>query len=47
MTFTAVIRRRSLESGEESIDAREFGAEVVRDGGRWRVSRVVAIDTLR
>ena len=47
VTFTAVIRRRSLESGEESIDAREFGAEVVRSGGRWRVSRVVAIDTLR
>jgi hypothetical protein len=46
VTFTAVIRRRS-ESGAESIDAREFAAEVVRDGSRWRVSRVVAIDTLR
>jgi hypothetical protein len=47
VTFTALIRRRSFVSGEESIDAREFGAEVVRSGGRWRVSRVVAIDTLR
>lgn len=46
VTFTAVIRRRS-ESGAESIDAREFAAEVIRDGSHWRVSRVVAIDTLR
>ena len=47
VTFTALIRRRSFDSGEESIDAREFGAEVVRSGGRWRVRRVVAIDILR
>jgi len=47
VTFTALIRRRSVDSGEESIDAREFAAEVVRLDGRWRVSRVVAIDTLR
>jgi hypothetical protein len=47
VTFTALIRRRSGSSGEESIDAREFSAEVVRLDGRWRVSRVVAIDTLR
>jgi len=47
VTFTALIRRRSVGSGEESIDAREFAAEVVRLDGRWRVSRVVAIDTLR
>ena len=46
VTFTAVIRRRS-ESGAESIDAREFADEVIRDGSRWRVIRVVAIDTLR
>ena len=47
VTFTALIRRRSATSGEESIDAREFASEVVRADGRWRVSRVVAIDTLR
>jgi hypothetical protein len=47
VTFTALIRRRSADSGEESIDAREFAADVVRSGGRWQVSRVVAIDTLR
>jgi hypothetical protein len=47
VTFTALIRRRSFESREESIDAREFSGEVVRIDGRWRVSRVTAIDTLR
>ena len=47
VTFTAVIRRRSFESGEESIDAREFSGEVARMNGRWRVARIVAIDTLR
>ena len=47
VTFTALFRRRSQDSGEESIDAREFAGEVVRTGGRWRVSKVVAIDTLR
>lgn len=45
-TFTAVIRRRSVLSGDESMDAREFSAQVVNDGGRWRISRLVAIDTL-
>src|SRR5690349_19267300 len=30
VTFTAVIRRRSFDSGEESIDAREFSGEVAR-----------------
>lgn len=47
VTLTAVIRRRSITSGEESIDAREFAAEVIKTGGRWRISRVVAVDTLR
>jgi SnoaL-like domain len=47
VTFTALFRRRSQGSGEESIDAREFAGEVVRSGGRWRVSKVVAVDTLR
>ena len=47
VTFTALFRRRSQGSGEESIDAREFAGEVVRANGRWRVSKVVAIDTLR
>ena len=44
VTFTALFRQLA---GEKSIDAREFSAEVVRTDGRWRVSRVAAIDTLR
>jgi hypothetical protein len=42
-----VIRRRSVASGEESFDAREFAAEMVETDGRWRINRLVAIDTLR
>ena len=45
-TMTLVIRRRSVASGEESLDAREFSAELRHDGV-WRIGRVVAIDTLR
>lgn len=47
VTLTAVIRRRSLASGEESLDAREFSARVVHAAGKWQINRVVAIDTLR
>ena len=47
VVLTAVIRRRSQASGEESLDAREFSADVRRDEGRWRIRRIVAIDTLR
>jgi hypothetical protein len=46
--LTLVIRRRSIASGEESFDAREFSADLRKDDeGRWRLGRVVAIDTLR
>ena len=44
VTFTALFRQ---VTGEKSIDAREFSGELVRAGGRWRVNKVVAIDTLR
>jgi hypothetical protein len=47
VTLTALIRRRTLGSGEESLDAREFSADVRSTDGRWRVSRLVAVDTLR
>jgi len=46
VTLTAVIRRRSAEAGE-SIDAREFAAEVVNADGGWKIGRVIAVDTLR
>ena len=47
VTFTALIRRRSVASGEESLDAREFAADMVESDGAWRVKRLAAIDTLR
>jgi hypothetical protein len=46
-TLTALIRRRNGTAGEESLDAREFSAELQNTDGEWRVSRVVAVDTLR
>ena len=46
VTLTAVIRRRSAQAGE-SVDAREFAAEVINLGGGWKIARVVAVDTLR
>lgn len=45
VTFTLVIRRRP--TGEESLDAREFSVEMQSLNRQWRVSRAVAIDTLR
>jgi hypothetical protein len=47
VTFTLMIRRRSMTSGEESLDAREYAAEMRKIDGEWRVARAVAIDTLR
>jgi SnoaL-like domain len=47
VTFTAVIQRRSAESSEDSMDAREFSAEVRQTEGEWRISRVTAVETLR
>jgi hypothetical protein len=47
VSLTAVIRRRSAATGEESLDAREFTAGLVKQDGRWRVNRVTAVDTLR
>jgi hypothetical protein len=47
VVLTLVIRRRAVGSGEDSLDAREFSAELRRDEGEWRLARVSAIDTLR
>ncbi|MGH8637663.1 MAG: nuclear transport factor 2 family protein [Burkholderiales bacterium] len=47
VTLTVVIRRRTIGTDEESMDAREFAADVTRSGGPWQMQRVVAIDTLR
>lgn len=47
VTLTAVFRRRSMATGEESLDAREFTLGMVKAGGEWRVNRVTAVETLK
>jgi hypothetical protein len=47
VTLTAVFRRRSTTTGEESLDAREFTLGVVKRSGEWLVDRVTAVDTLK
>jgi hypothetical protein len=47
VTLTASFVRRSLSTGEESRDAREFALVLVKTDGTWRISRITAIDTLR
>jgi hypothetical protein len=47
VTLTASFVRRSLTSGEESRDAREFALVCKKGGGDWQIARVTAIDTLR
>jgi SnoaL-like protein len=45
--LTASFVRRSVSTGEESRDAREFAVVLVKTDGTWRISRITAIDTLR
>jgi hypothetical protein len=44
VSLTAAFRRRSLATGEESIDARELQVAMVRVDGHWRASRVKTVD---
>jgi hypothetical protein len=45
--LTAEIIRRSITTGDEALDAREFTLGMRRVGGEWQISRVTAIDTLK
>ena len=45
--LTAEFIRRSITSGEESLDAREFTMAMRRVDNEWRIARVTAIDTLK
>ena len=45
--LTASFVRRSVSTGEESRDAREFAMVLVKTDSTWRISRMTAIDTLR
>ena len=45
--LTAEIIRRSVTTGEESLDAREFTLGMRRVDGEWQIARVTAVDTLK
>jgi hypothetical protein len=45
--LTAAFIRRSITTGEESLDAREFAIGMRRTDGEWQIARVTAIDTLK
>jgi len=47
VTLTVTFTRRDSRTSEQTMDAREFGLEVQKEGGEWRIARVVAVDTLR
>lgn len=47
VALTATVTRREPRTGERAMDAREFRLEVRKDGGEWRISRAVAVETLR
>ena len=44
--LTAEFIRRSITTGEESLDAREFTIGMRRVGGEWQIARVTAVETL-
>ena len=45
--LTAEFIRRSITTGDESLDAREFTIGMRRVGGEWQIARVTAVDTLK
>jgi ketosteroid isomerase-like protein len=45
--LTASFVRRSVATGDESRDAREYALVMVQTDGTWRIARITAIDTLR
>jgi hypothetical protein len=44
--LTTTFTRRSMSTGEETLDAREFMLVMRRVGGEWQIARVTAVDTL-
>jgi hypothetical protein len=45
--LTAEFIRRSITTGEQSMDAREFMLDMRRLGDQWVIGRVTAVDTLK
>jgi hypothetical protein len=47
VTLTASFIRRSVSTGEDSMDAREFTLGMLKNNGTWRIGRITAVDTLK
>ena len=47
VTLTVSFIQRNLATDEQSTDAREFALQMQKNGGRWRIARATAVDTLR
>lgn len=45
--LTASFILRSIPTGDESRDAREFTLALTKAGGTWRIARATAVETLR
>jgi hypothetical protein len=45
--LTASFVTRSMSTGEESREVREFALVFVKDAGAWRISRATAVDVLK
>lgn len=45
--LTAEFIRRSITTGEESLDAREFMLGMRRVGAEWQIAKVTAVETLK
>ncbi|HEY7499972.1 MAG TPA: nuclear transport factor 2 family protein [Vicinamibacterales bacterium] len=45
--LTAEFIRRSITTGDQSLDAREFTIDMRRVENEWRMHRVTAVDTLK
>lgn len=45
--LTASFILRSIPSGDESRDAREFALALTKAGDTWRIARATAVETLR
>ena len=45
--LTASFVRRSITTGEESLDAREYALVMTKPAGTWQIARITGIDTFR
>ena len=47
VNLTAAFRRRSLDTGEESVDAQELLLGMVKVDGEWRIQHVTAVESFK